>query len=143
MFDGTYDAAQVNVIVEGIPLSGMADGTFVTVDMDSDAFTKYKGTDGHASRSKSNDFCGTITVTLAQSSPSNDILSALAQRDRLSNTGVVPVLVQDLSGTSVYASAFAWVRKKAKGEFGKEIGPREWVFDAVDLDMHNGGTLSI
>jgi len=78
-------------------------------------------------------------LTLAQTSPSNDVLSGIAQADRLTNSGVVPVLIQDFSGRSVHVSAFGWVRRVPSAEFGKEISNREWVLDLADYDPFVGG----
>jgi len=91
------------------------------------------------SRSKSNDKTGELTLTLAQTSPSNDYLSGLAIKDEVSNLGVVPITVKDLSGTSKFASASGWVKKPADAEFAKDLTDREWVFSLADVDIYNGG----
>ena len=82
---------------------------------------------------------GEITLTLAQTSPSNDYLSSIQTLDELSGTGVVPVLIQDNSGRSKYVSGFAWIRRPPDAEFGKEISNREWVLDCADISFFTGG----
>lgn len=134
----TYDPRQVNISVGGVPMQGFADGTFLLIDRDEDAFTKVTGADGTSTRVKSNNRSGTLTLTLKQSSPSNDVLSGFAALDELSNSGVVPVLVKDNSGTSIYFSATGWVQKFPASEFGKEINNREWILDLVDVDIFVG-----
>jgi hypothetical protein len=119
-------------------MSGYADGTFLNVDRDENAFTKVTGADGTSTRVKSNNRSGSMTLTLKQSSPSNDVLSGFASLDELSNTGVVPILIKDLSGNSLFFSATGWVQKFPSSEFGKEINNREWVLDLVDVDMFVG-----
>lgn len=137
----TYDPKKVVVIIGGVPMGGFADGTFVTVARENDSFTKVSGADGIVSRAKSSDKSGSLTMTLAQTSPSNDVMTGFVQADELSNNGIVPVLVQDFSGRTVLVSAFGWVRKPPDSEFGKEISDREWVMDLADLDMFVGGNL--
>lgn len=39
----TYDPKQVIITVGGIPMSGFADGTFLTVDRDDDQWAKVTG----------------------------------------------------------------------------------------------------
>lgn len=134
----TFDPANVVVSIGGVPMSGYADGTFLLVDRDEDAFTKVTGADGFTTRVKSNNRGGSLTLTLKQSSPSNDILSGFANLDELSNSGVVPILVKDLSGTSTYFSATGWIRKYPSSEFGKELNNREWIIDLADVDMFVG-----
>lgn len=135
----TYDPKATIIIVGGFPISGFADGTFVKVTRSSDAFAKSVGADGDTTRIKSNDLSGEIIITLSQTSQGNDILSALAVRDELTNTGVVPVSVKDLLGTSTFVSASCWVRKQADAENGKEAATREWVLDVADLAVFVGG----
>jgi hypothetical protein len=139
----TYDPKQVLVLVGGVPMSGFADGTFVEVERTSDTFTKVSGADGIISRAKTNDRSGTIKLTLAQTSPSNDVITGFAVADELANAGVIPVLVKDNSGRSTFVSAFAWVKKPSTAPHGKEITNREWSFDCADLDMFVGGNADV
>ena len=135
----TFDPKQVAVLVNGIPIRGFADGTMIAVARSNDLFEKSSGADGVVTRVKSNDLSGTIDMTLAQTSPSNDVLTGINKNDELSNTGIVPVSITDLSGRSVYVTAFAWIRKPADAEFSKTVSNREWGFDCADLDMFSGG----
>lgn len=135
----TYDPKQFNLLVNAIPIGGFADGTFISFERSNDTFTKVSGTDGVVSRAKSCDTSGEITITLAQTSPSNDVLSGIAAVDELTGDGVVPVLIEDKSGRTVALSAYAWVKKPAPADFGKEISNREWVLDCADLDVFIGG----
>lgn len=125
----TYDPKMVGITVGGVPITGYADGTFVAIERAGDTFTKVTGADGMVTRSKSNDKSGQVTLTLKQSSPSNDYLSGLAALDEMSNAGVVPVSIADASGTTLLFMPSAWIRKPANVEFGKELSTREWVLD--------------
>lgn len=136
----TYDPKQIHIIIAGVPITGFADGTFVKISYDEDAFTKTTGADGETARSKSNNRGGAIELTLMQSSSSNDILSALAERDRIASDGVFPALVEDALGTSLYATAGAWVKKHPDASFGKTIDNRAWMFDCADLEMFTGAS---
>ena len=137
----TYDPKLVIVTIGGVPMSGFADGTFVTVERDNDNFSKVSGADGITSRARSNDRGGALTLTLAQTSPMNDVLSGFAKADELSNAGIVPVRIADLSGSTVLFAAFGWVKKPPAVEFSKEVSNREWVLDLADLDMRVGGNV--
>src|SRR5690606_3690578 len=134
----TYDPASVIISVGGVHMSGFADGTYLMIERDEDAFTKVTGADGYTTRVKSNNRCGSLTLTLKQSSPSNDVLSGFANLDELSNAGVVPILIRDISGTSTYFSATGWIRKYPSSEFAKELSNREWILDLADLDVFVG-----
>jgi len=134
----TYDPKQVAVLIDNIPIGGFADGTSIKVSRSNDMFSKSSGMDGVLSRVKSNDVSGEITITLAQTSPSNDVLTDFANRS--ADNDVVPILIEDLYGTSEYVSGFVWVKKHADVEFSKDISNREWTLEAADLNMVTGGT---
>lgn len=134
-----YNPKKVSVIVGTRALSGFADGTFVQVAFDNEAFTKKVGADGEVTRSQSNDYSGKITITLDQASDSNDYLSGLAALDRASGAGVVPVLIRDAMGTTLVAVESAWVQKLADASFSKTSEDREWVLDCAAMDVFVGG----
>lgn len=134
-----YDPKKVLVIIGGAIMSGFSDGGLVTVARNEDAWTLQVGTDGEGTRSKTNNKSGRITVPLMQSSPSNDVLSALAIADELSNGGVVPILIKDSNGTTVCGAKAAWIVKIPDAEYGREAGPREWILESHEIDIFLGG----
>jgi len=129
----TYSPKDVTVIVAGTQISGFAEDTFVTVERDSDAFTKIVGADGEVSRSASADLSGTITITLLGTSSSNDILSALALADQISLSGEFPVLIKDELGTTLHTAPSAWIQKAATKEYAAEVGENEWILQCSEL----------
>lgn len=135
----TYDPKQVQIIVGGIPLSGFADGSFVTVARAEDAWTMTVGADGEGTRSKSNNKSGTITVVLMQSSQSNQYLSNLVLADEINNAGLVPTMVKDGSGSSLYMAEQSYVKKAPDSDFAKVAGTRTYVIETDNLQMFNGG----
>ncbi len=138
----TYAADEVRIIVGGLPISGLADGTFVTIDRDEQAFNKVTGADGSTSRAKTANRSGSITLTLQQTSPSNDYLTGLMVADEQGSNGVVPMLVKDESGNTVAATGAAWVQQAPSQEYSKEVSEREWVMDCARIDMFVGGNES-
>jgi hypothetical protein len=135
----TYSPKRVELILGGVPLRGYSDGTFIQVERTSDAFTTNVGADGEVSRTHSADKTGTITVTLQQTSDSNDFLSGLVNADEISLQGQVPVLLKDTNGRTLAESPCAWVMKVANSEFANEISDREWVISCSELIVFVGG----
>lgn len=136
----TYDFRQVSVIVGGRIMAGFAEGDdSVMVERNEDAWSLKVGADGEATRSKSNNKSGKVTLKLQQTSESNAILSAFAKADELSNSGAVPVLIKDNSGLSLHAAEQAWVIKMPSSGFGAESGEREWVLESDNMEMFEGG----
>ena len=135
----TFDPATVIVSIGGTPMSGLADGTFVMVSRDEDIFSKVSGADGEVSRAKSNNRSGSLTLTLMQTSMSNDVLSAIAVLDEISNTGIVPVFVKEIGTSTILMAGEGWVKKMPDVSYSKEIENREWVLDLAIVNMFEGG----
>jgi hypothetical protein len=134
----SYDPASVVISIGGANISGFTDGTFCEVARDEPSYTKVVGADGVVSRAKTNNRSGTVTITLKQTSPSNDILSALLTAAELTNTPAIPIIIKDTLGTSVYFAAQGWVGGYANSTFGKEITDRSWTIMCGEMDVHVG-----
>lgn len=135
----TYDPKEVRIILGDNPINGFADGTFVEVEFDEPQWNKVTGADSFVSRSKTNNYSGSVTITLLSTSPGNDVLNSLWQKDRRNNDGVVSLLVKDASGRTRWSSQHAWVRQMPNQPFSKETESREWVIDCAALIGHVGG----
>lgn len=135
----TFDPKSVLVSIGGAIMSGFADGEFLSIIADNQQFSKVVGADGFTTRVKSNNYNGTLTLTLSQSSPSNDILSGFLNLDRISNLGIVPILIKDMSGTTTLFSAQGWIQQFPDVTYSNEISNRAWTFDLVDIDIFIGG----
>ena len=134
-----YDPKNVSVIVGGKIISGFADGTFIKCERNEQAWNLKVGVDGEGARAKNNNKSGKITLTLMQTSSSNDVLSAYALADELGNAGAVPVYIKDHNGTSVATALTAWVQKFPDFEDAKEISMRSWVLETDELVLNIGG----
>lgn len=135
----SYDPAQVSVIFAGIIVEGYADGTFVLAARNNPSFSLKVGASGEGARAKSNDRSGTVTITLMQSSASNDLLSAQAALDEASGDGIGSLLIKDLSGTTLVSAETAWIQKPSDMERAKEISDAQWVIETDVLNMFVGG----
>jgi hypothetical protein len=135
----TYNPKKVIFTFLGQLITGYADGTFVTVEQASDAFSTTIGADGEAARSQSADESGTFKIVLLQTSAANDILSAALARDRQTGLNTGPAMLKDASGRSLAIANEAWVQKVANIEFGKEIVGREWTIASGSIKQFVGG----
>jgi hypothetical protein len=135
----TFDAKEVQVIFGGNPITGYADGTFVSIAFDEQQWNKVTGADGLTSRSKTNNYAGTVTITLLQTSPGNDILNSYWKKDRQSNAGATTLLIKDSLGRTRWSAQHAWVQQMPDQDFSKETEDREWVIDCADLMGDTGG----
>jgi hypothetical protein len=136
-----YDPGLVYVSFLGQILSGYADGTFITAERNEDAFMLMVGADGETLRARNRNRSGKITLTLMQSSTSNDLLSNAAIDDELGVPGAIgPLFIKDGNGRTLIRCQTAWVSKLANAEFAKEGTPREWVLETDNLNLYVGGS---
>jgi hypothetical protein len=138
----TYNAGQVSMVFAGIPISGLADGTFVTIAPNTDSFALTIGADGEGVRAKTNNRSGRVTFTILQSSEANDLLSALHNLDAAPGTngdGIGPLIVKDNSGRTLVTAEKAWIVKTPDAEFAREASTREWIIESDALLSFHGG----
>lgn len=137
----TYDPKSIIITIGAATLTGYADDSFVQIEEQGDGVAATVGANGEVARSLSPDRTCRITVTLQQTSPGNDILSALAESDRLTGNGLFPLAIADLRGSTVLEDSNSWVVKKANTTFGKTAGNREWTLQTSnDVDYTVGGS---
>ena len=138
----SYAADKVLVIVSGIPMSGFGPDTFVSIEPNADLSTMQVGADGEVARSIGTNKTCRITITLQQTSPSNDVLSGLMEADALTGGNVFPVTVQDLRGRTVFMAPQAWLSKRPTMSFGAEVDVRAWeLTTATPAAFFIGGNL--
>jgi hypothetical protein len=130
----TYSPKKVRVIYAGRTMTGYMDGTFIKVQKTSDDYSMHVGADGEGARIESADESGSVTLTLMQTSLSNDVLSDLRARDKAGDpTGHGPLLIKDLNGATLISAAEAWIRRPPDGELSNDKGSRDWIFDSTAL----------
>ena len=122
-------------------VSGYAEDSNIMVERGSDNFEKHVGVDNKTSRIYKADKSGMITLSLAQTSVSNDVLDLLQRNDAAArnSSGLFSVTVKDASGRSVYHSLEAWISKVPNSAFGSSMQMREWVIQAAEMTSFIGG----
>lgn len=123
----SYSPDRVTILVSGIPMTGLADGTFVEISPSVDLSTMQVGADGEVARSISSNKTCSITITLQQTSPSNDALTGLLEIDSLGGGILFPVSVIDLRGRTVFEASQCWISQRPTITFAQEVSDRAWV----------------
>lgn len=138
-----YDSNEVKISIAGIPITGgFADGEFLRIEPETEAFTDVVGTDGEVTRSKSNDGRATATILLMQTAEANAALSALHNQDKNQpgGAGVGRFLVQDLNGGTLHEAAQCWIQNRPNVSYDREATAREWPIRLADLKDSITGT---
>lgn len=135
----SYDPSKSSLILGGKIIGGYTDGTFIKLSRDEDMFAMVVGVEGISTRAKSNNYSGSLEITLHQSSPSNDVLSSYTAIDELTGAGAFPMLYRDASGRTVASAITMWVKKYADSEFSKTVSERVWTLQTDNLQLFIGG----
>lgn len=136
-----YDPKRIMISVGALVVTGFIDGTFVTITPDGDNFSMYKGADGMISRANLNPSTAILKISLAQTSPANDVLSDMMKVDITTSQSTFPIVVQDLSGTTMHTAASCWIIKQPEQKFGKNINAIEWEIQLTGYTGHIGGNV--
>lgn len=138
----TYDPQLVVITWGAVLFGGYADGEMGTIEFAEDAFTEKVGTQGDTVHIRSANKNGRFTVRLQQSSPTNDLLSALAAADRLPGPGAAPPMqMKDLNGTTVASAVAARIVRIPNIVRSNDSENVEWAFLAYKLRATVGGAI--
>lgn len=146
----TYDPKEVLLTLGTTTFSGFAEGSFIKIDRSGDIFTTVKGADGGVDRVNNNNSVFTIEVTLKQTSPTNEVLAAIAIADTNLNAGVFPMVCKDLRSSRsylptdflgdkiVFFASQAWISKDPESEYSDAMSNRVWTFSCTGLKLDSG-----
>lgn len=125
----SYSPEDVIIYVAGfLRVEGLAAGSFVNIIANSPVATAERTADGKIARLVSKDDTYTVAITLTSTAESNDVMTKLALVDRITAKGILPILIKDTKGTSMFFSPSAWIEVMPDQEFTDEISTRTWVF---------------
>ena len=133
-----YDATEVDISFAGIPITGgFADGEFVRIERETEAFGVVVGTDGEVTRNSNNDDRATVTVILMQSSESNAVLRGLVNADKNTpgGSGIGALLINSSrnDGGLLHEGAESWIMTPPDHSYDREATSREWQFRVAKL----------
>ena len=118
-----YDPKKVQLIVNGLTVTGFADGDKIKVEpVTKEAIKSVAGIDGDVSIAKVNDDRHNIIFTLKEESPSNKALDAL----RKLPTSFAVMVKNSSAGKYIGGGTGSWIAEKPSPTFGPEPPKREW-----------------
>lgn len=135
----TYDPKDIALTLDGQLLSGFAED-IVAAERENAQVDDLSGAQGDVTRVMTNDKRGTVTISLLPTSPSNLILSNLANADGVGQVNkVFPIIIKDNRGDDLLQGEDAWVSQPPRVVFNKSIETREWTIRVARLEMVVGG----
>lgn len=125
----TYDPKKVLVILGGKQLTGFSEDDIITIRPLGDGMTIYVGADGEVGRSVDPNQCFEVEIALATTSKSNDYLSSLYNQDRANGNAMKPLLIKDLSGSTLFFANQAWPQNFPEAGRGRQIDSVSWTLN--------------
>lgn len=147
----TFAPADVTIVISqtssGIAhiMSGFSEDSIVQIERMSETFTMYTGADNTSTRIYNANTSAKLSISLQQTSASNDILSALYHNDvaTRNSTGLFSIHIKDNSGRSNYFSDNAYIGVVPNSNFNNSMQIRDWIIHAHDLQSVIGGNAVI
>ena len=140
----TYSPQEVQLTFGGYTITGWQN---LTITRSVDAFKPVRGIRGKHTRVRSIDTSCTITVTILQTSMSNDVLCRIHDLDLEYGSGRIELLLKDMGGTGIFSSAEAYVLGYPEVVYSGEFEYRQWRLFCQNTGNYtiggNGQTTSI
>lgn len=118
-----YSPKDVVLSIGGYQLTGWQS---INITRSTKAFQVIRGIRGKNTRVPNKDTSATITISLLQSSASNEVMSWILDSDISEGTGRIALTLKDKSGTSVFSSAEAYITGYPTVSFTGQFEYRNW-----------------
>lgn len=135
-----YSADRTLVLVNGVPMTGLAGDEAVLVEPLADLASSKPGLDRSVSVSAGIDDRFKLTLRLQQGSPSNDVLSGFRAVGAARGIAFVAINVQNLLERSILVAPQSWFLRMPNVGYAEEAGDREWSFEGLATVWNVGGS---
>ena len=127
----TYNPSDVYLIICGHQCTGWQD---ITVERSTPAFKHIKGIRGKHTRVRDVDSSAIITITVMQTSETNDILSEVHRQDIENGTGRLELSLIDRSGSTLISSIEAYITSYPSKTFSDTIEFIPWTIQCQSTE---------
>ena len=135
-----YSPEEVVFLLGGVvQIDGFADGTFITIRKSTPVYETVVSADGKVSRTQVDNPLYTVTLTLAATASSNELLGTIAFADRKTNKAKMPLLIRDHFGNSLFYASLAWIEGIPDTTYTTEVSSRDWTFSCIGVTNIIGG----
>lgn len=136
----TYVPSEVEFSILGIDVDGFPDGTFINIAPQNQTFTFRRALDGSSIATKNAYQEYKLTLTLQQSSSSNDWLQILHGLKKDMQIAIqTPILINDKKGTTSFFATDCWFINEPQTDFGNTLGTVSWDIMCIGGAYKRGG----
>ncbi len=119
----TFNPSAVHLSISGHKVHGI---TEIAVKKNSQTFEIIKGIRGKNTRKRNKDSSCIVSISLIQTSTSNDVLSEILALDKELGTGQLSLQLKDISGSTLIKSDNAFIEDYPEATFQDTIQTRTW-----------------
>jgi len=138
----TYSPSDISITFAGVPIEGFSSDNVVRINRIDPVYTSKRAMDGSVSVTKQKYSKWQVSIFLAQSSQSNDLLNGVQKllfSADIKELQYLPLIIKDNSGTTMFFAKDVWIEQLPELEFGQSLATREWVFMCNDVECIIGG----
>ena len=160
----TYSPSDVSVIYGLKHIDGFVDGSFISIKRETPVFSHSRSMDGHCAISVQKYSTYTVTITLAQTSSSNQFLHSLQKTMMKSLTKLdstspfsglsslsgiktivsnviskLPFIIKDSSGNSVFFGTDVWLSEEPEVVYSAGMEGRTWTIKCLNASSSIAG----
>ena len=133
-----YNPLNTSLLIAELEPTDYAEGTKVVVSKNSDLVLPNVGVNGEVALAVNQDRTGTLTFSVKNTSPFNEIMTGLVQAQQIGNL-FFPVQLREQSTEGFDINSLGWVQTQPDYTLGQEIGQLDWVIGLVDATSGNFG----
>ena len=130
----TYDPKKVITVVGNQTITGYAEDSLITIAPHGEGMQLFVGADGEVARSIDPDSTFEVTIHLSNASKSNTYLSKLYNADRATGQFIVPLLIKDMGGDTLFSAGQAWVANFPEANRNRTIETQDWVIQTGPVE---------
>lgn len=131
----TYSPSEVVFTLAGTTISGW---DRITIKRSAPSFKMVRGIRNRHTRVRNKDTSATIEIELLGTSSSNDLLTAIVEKDEKFGTGRIELMIKDTLGTFNFNSIEGYITGYADMSFGGDVGTRTWVIECLTSSYSRG-----
>lgn len=138
----TYSPSDISITFAGVPIEGFSSDNVVRINRIDPVYTSKRAMDGSVAVTKQKYSKWQVSIFLAQSSQSNDLLNGVQKllfSADIKELQYLPLIIKDNSGTTMFFAKDVWIEQLPELEFGQSLATREWVFMCNDVECIIGG----
>ena len=138
----TYNLADVVLQVDGVEVTGAADGDKMVVSPAGEDWTQEVGADGAVLQKYQNNQSGMVTINLQYGAPLNAILTEIMLEDRQTGLRTFSLSVDDIRGGLLCQGLRCRIQGRPEMTLGRDPGTVTWTILCEVLDIRPGSQAS-